>query len=271
MMCGVAAIVVVGAAAAVAPASAQSSADTSLVTIVHGLRGQLVDVSLDGTLLLPAFQPDRLTDPTPVSAGPHVVTLRPAGTATTEAPKLEQTVDVPAGKSLALVAHYNEDGSWGLAAFANNVAPTGSQGRVVFRNTAAVPAVDVQLNGSTVAPSLDQGAEHEEDLPAATYTVAVQAESQTTPLVPADDVAVAEGSANFLYLVGQGNDVTWLSQRVDGLQAAPTRVSTGDSGLLDGSRPVGDSTPWAIGAGLTLALLAGCVGLVATRRRTPMS
>ena len=42
-------------------ASAQTP--TAVVTVVHGLRGVVADIYIDNTLVLPAFQPERVTDP----------------------------------------------------------------------------------------------------------------------------------------------------------------------------------------------------------------
>ena len=63
------------------------------------------------------------------------------------------------GRSVSLVAYFQPDGSWGLTSFTNDLTPTGNAGRVVFRNTAAVPAVDVQVDGGPGATALSTGAE----------------------------------------------------------------------------------------------------------------
>ena len=67
------------------------------VRVVHGLRGLVADIYLDGTLVLPTFQPERSTDPLAIPAGDHLVEIRAAGAAATETPLLTQTVTVPGG------------------------------------------------------------------------------------------------------------------------------------------------------------------------------
>ena len=44
--------------------------------VVHGLRGLVADIYLDGTLVLPTFQPERSTDPLPIPAGDHLIEIR---------------------------------------------------------------------------------------------------------------------------------------------------------------------------------------------------
>ena len=79
------------------------------VRVVHGLRGLVADIYLDGTLVLPTFQPERSTDPLAIPAGDHLIEIRAAGAAATETPLLTQTVTVPAGFQGSLVAHLDAD------------------------------------------------------------------------------------------------------------------------------------------------------------------
>ena len=62
------------AVTATAPtASAQAPTEqVGTVRVVHGLRGLVADVYLDGNLALPTFQPERATDPIAIPAGEHV-------------------------------------------------------------------------------------------------------------------------------------------------------------------------------------------------------
>ena len=73
--------------------------------MVHGLRGLVADVYLDGNLALPTFQPERATDPIAIPAGEHLVEIRSAGAAASDTPLLTQSVTVPAGFSGSLIAH----------------------------------------------------------------------------------------------------------------------------------------------------------------------
>src|SRR5205085_1478076 len=102
----VAASVVVATAG---PASAQTPMGT--VTVVHGLRGVVADVYVDGQLALPTFQPDRVTDPIQVPAGSHHVEIRQAGDPATAPPAVTADVDVIAGGRQSIVAHLSSTGA----------------------------------------------------------------------------------------------------------------------------------------------------------------
>ena len=93
-----------------------------MVRVVHGLRGLVADIYLDGELVLPTFQPERSTDPLPIPAGDHVVEIRQAGAAASDTPLLTQTVTVPAGFQGSLVAHLDRDGKPVLTAYADDLS-----------------------------------------------------------------------------------------------------------------------------------------------------
>ena len=199
---------------------------TGSVRVVHGLRGLVADIYLDGTLVLPTFQPERSTDPLPIPAGDHLVEIRTAGAAAkTDTPLLTQTVTVPAGFSGSLVAHLGADGDPTLTAYADDLTtvPAG-QSRVVVRHSAAAGDVDVLLNDqaafAVVAPETEatqvvgagrlHGRRHA-DAPAATRWP-----RRRTSQYP-------DGTANFMYLIGSQADGTlgWAAVQVDDLQTAP--------------------------------------------------
>jgi hypothetical protein len=224
-----------------------------------------VDVYLDGKVLLPAFAPDRLTDPTPVPAGPHHVDLRPAGSPADSTPKASQDITVPAGQSLSVVAHFDQSGNWAMTVFSNDVTKLApGQGRVVFRNTSGVAPVSVQVNGAPAA-SLAEAAESSQVVAAATYAVLAKSGVDASTLVPSNNVPVADGSDTVLYLVGQGEDVTWLTQQISGLDTAPTAISTGNSGLA--GPPTNHDLPYVVlGATALGAILIGRSSLRLRRR-----
>ena len=263
------ALALVGTAAACAPAPAPAPAPSSgdsateaQVTVVHGLRGQLVDVYLDGKLLLDAFKPDRLTDPMSVPIGSHTVDLRPAGTPATDAPKATATADLTPGP-VSIVAHFAPGGGWTMSLFTNDVGTLGAgTGKVVFRNTAAVSPVAVSLSGASAVPPIDVGKEADETLPAASYAVKVGGADGAT-LLPDDDISVDAGKALILYLVGQGDNLTWLSQKVSGSAAAPAAVRAGNSGLLGAA----GANAWSGAALVVAGLVVAGSGVVTSRSR----
>ena len=127
---------------------------------MHGLRGLVADIYLDGTLVLPTFQPERSTDPLAIPAGDHLVEIRAAGAAATETPLLTQTVTVPAGFQGSLVAHLDADGNPTLTAYADDLtAVPAGESRVVVRHAAAADDVTVLLNEQPAFPVVAPKAE----------------------------------------------------------------------------------------------------------------
>ena len=57
------AVALVGTAGAGAPAAHAQDDSPGLIRVVHGIRGLVADIYLDGTLAWPTFQPERSTDP----------------------------------------------------------------------------------------------------------------------------------------------------------------------------------------------------------------
>lgn len=235
------------------PAAAQS--DTTTVTLVHGFRGLLADVYLDGDRILEGFKPARSTDPTELPAGEHKVEVREADAPADSEPVVEGTLDLPAGANLSAVVHPDADGNPTISVFDNDYdAPGGNQARAVVRHTAVAPAIKVKVGKSTVADALKPGEEGDGKLePGADEVTTVDAASSKRLLPPArinadPEVVVA------LYLIGSTDDESlgWLSQRLDTSEGTkPVGVPTGDSGLV----ATGLMPWWAAAAG-ALALLA---------------
>lgn len=252
-----------GAASAQDPAPA-----TATVTIVHGLRGELVDVYVDGTLTLEGFKPERTTDPLQVPAGDHLVELREGGSDVTDTPFATATLTVVAGTNVSVVAHLGADGKPTVSAFENDLgALEPGEARLVARNTAYVPPVSVLLDDAPVVDELESPEEYGVELAGKTYGVEVRGAPDAGVLVPRNEVVVPEGSATIMYLVGAQRDdsLIWIAQSIDGLAPPPLAVPTGNSGLA--SPAIGG--PSALDAALPAALLAaGALGVtVWTRRR----
>src|SRR3954470_18647882 len=109
-LCALTASAVLSLTMAVAiPVEAQT-AGTARVTVVHGIRGRVLDVYLDGALALKGFQPDRLTDVLTLPAGHHQVDLREPNTSPTSTPFTSGSVDLPVGSEGSVVAHLAADG-----------------------------------------------------------------------------------------------------------------------------------------------------------------
>ena len=215
----------------VVPMSA-SAQETGTVTLVHGVRGLVADIYLDGKVALQVFQPERTAGPLDLPAGAHPVEVRPAGAPATSAPLLSATLNVPAGSRQSAVVHLSPTGQPALTVYADDASaiPAG-QARVVLRHAAAAGPVDVQINQQVVAAALATKGQAAQQVAAGTYAVAVASGGRN--IVPANNVNFNAGTANFMYLVGSATDnsLVWLAQIVGGVGAAPFAVRSGEGGL----------------------------------------
>lgn len=261
--------IALSATALATTASAQAPSDQiGSVRVVHGLRGLVADVYLDGNLALPTFQPERATDPIAIPAGDHLVEIRSAGAAATDAPLLAQSVTVPGGFTGSLIAHLAADGTPTLTAFADDVtAVPAGQSRLVVRHTAAAGDVAVQLDDQATVPALAPDGEAASIVPAGSYKVSVTPAAGGAPLASPQDVAFAEGTATFMYLIGSQADGTlgWAAVEVRDLQTAPAMIQTGDGSSLGDGSGASSLATGAVLAGLVAALTGT---YVARSRRT---
>src|SRR6516164_6885691 len=162
-------------------ASAQTP--TAVVTVVHGLRGVVADIYIDNTLVLPAFQPERVTDPVAIPAGEHHVDIRVTGKPADAAPDVSADVDVQADARQSVVAHLNAAGAPTITAYLDDMSPVAAgETRAVVRHTAAAPAVDVGLNQTVVASGLTEPGSTTAVVPPATYEVSVWQAGTQSPL-----------------------------------------------------------------------------------------
>jgi hypothetical protein len=259
--------------AAVATSStghAQPEQTTGLVRVVHGLRGLVADVYLDGTLVLPTFRPERATDPLPIPAGDHLVEIRQAGAAATDEPLLTQEVTVPAGFRGSVVAHLDDDGNPKLTAFADDLSavPAG-QSRVVIRHAADAGPVTVLLNQEATFRRLASDTEAGGLVGAGAYEVAVTPARGGQPLAAPEQVQYPDGTANFMYLIGSQADGTlgWAAVRVRNLETAPTGIQTGDGSTEEAGQ--GGNIP--IGVLVVIPVAVGMATIWSrTRRQRPM-
>jgi hypothetical protein len=255
-----------GAATSWSTGHAQPEARTGLVRVVHGLRGLVADVYLDGDLALPTFRPERATDPLPILAGDHLVEIRQAGAAATDEPLLSQKVTVPGGFQGSLVAHLDGDGTPKLTAFADDLSavPAG-QSRLVVRHVAEARPVDVMIDGSTAFSALAPDGEAGDVTPAGAHEVAVTPAGGGQPLAAPERVDLDDGTANFMYLIGSQAEGTlgWAAVRIDDLQTAPTRIQTGDGSTE--RRSDGGGLP--VGLLVTATVAIGAVGIWSRSRR----
>jgi hypothetical protein len=234
------------------PAAAQP--DTTTVTLVHGFRGLLADVYLDGDRILEGFKPARSTDPTELPAGEHKVEVREADAAADSTPVVEGDLDLPAGANLSAVVHPDADGNPTISVFDNDFsAPEGDKARVVVRHTAVAPAINVTIGDATVADALEPGEESDGTVDPGADEVTAAAAGSSEQLLPPARIMADANVVVALYLIGSDDDdsLGWLSQRLDTNQGTtPLGVPTGNSGLV-ATNPI----PWWAWAAGALALL----------------
>lgn len=209
---------------------------TATVTVVHGLRGLLADVYLDGELILEGFTPERATDPTQLPVGDHDIKVVEADEGFDADPVVSGTLTLAAGTNWSVVVHLSETGEPTMTPFANDVATVGpGTGRLVVRHTAAAPAIDVAVDGNPLKTGLANPDQAAQDVAAKAYDISVSQAGGGEPLVPPSNMTLADGTAQLLYLIGSTEDdsLGWLVQTVTGLQTAPTGVPSGTDGLAE--------------------------------------
>jgi hypothetical protein len=195
-----------------------------ILTVVHGVPGLTVDVYLNGTLAIPGFAPDTITDQFLMAAGTYDIAIYAADSdpLATAPAIVAPGVVVPAGANATVVAHLDAGGMPTASVFLDDVSSIDSgNARVTVRHTANAPAVDVLAGGAVLLPNLANGGGAGADVPAGQYGVTLNAAGTTTQAYPASgavDVDLAEGANTVVYAVGTlGGDFKLLVDVVDGL------------------------------------------------------
>ena len=240
-----------------APASA---ADPASVTVVHGVRGLVADVRLDGKLVLSGFAPERVTDPLSVPAGRHRIQAWPSGADEDTEPVVDEVLTFEAGQQATAAIGLDGEGTPDVTLYDDEeLLPEDGDTALVVRGLAEADPVRVLAGDRTLAPSLTSASQGVARVDPGSYAVTVEAAEGGDTLVPSQDVPVAAGRAVVLYLVGSQSDDTlgWVAQTVrPNAAAAPNRVDTGSGPLRADGPP----------AALLLVLPAGALAALAARR-----
>jgi hypothetical protein len=252
--------------ALVAPGAAQAATPPATVVLVHGVRGLVADIYVDGRLALASFQPVRSTDPIQLPAGAHVVDVRSAGAAASATPILHTTVVLVGGVRQSAVVHLDSKGRPALTVYRDDVSkvPAG-QARLVVRHVAAAGPLRVLVDGRAAGATLTNTRQTEQLVAPGAHRLDVTGVGAATDLTPPQELTYPEGSATFMYLIGSQGDGTlgWAVVSIPGLQTPPTRIQTGDGSL---TAPAGSHR---LVVGGSLALAAMLLAVVAWR--TPRS
>ena len=213
---------------------AQAQPGNATVVVLHGLPAFTADVYVNGELTLDGFEPITATDPLELPAGRYHIEIREVGAPADSQPALERRVRVKAGGNYSIIAHLTPDGQRTLSVFANEtsrVAP--GESRLVVRSVATAPPLDVEANGEAILEGVAGLEAAEAELPAGRYSLAFLTSQGAEPVLPAQDLRLAEGAAYFLYVVGSADDGTLdlMVQSVAGLASAPGGIQTGSGGM----------------------------------------
>jgi hypothetical protein len=251
------------AALTAAPAIAGAQSDAT-ITLLHGIPGATVDVVVDGSVVIPGFEPGQTQDLSPFAGQTLInVEVRAAGTETVVIGPIA-SFPVPASGNYTVVAHLDAEGAPTITPFENDVSavPAG-QGRLVVRHAAAAPAVDIVLGEARPVTNLANGGEQALVLPAGTVSGAEIAPTGGDPIAPVPSVDVRAGTSLIVYAVGslEENTFTFLTQTITGLGGAPGQVDTGNSPLSSDSTSAG----LLVAAAAALAVLAA--GALVVRRQ----
>lgn len=263
------AIVVAGAAALLVTGLPAPTAAAGIgeVTLVHGVRGLVADITVDGERVLEAFQPERLAGPLPLAAGPHQVEVRATGAASGSPPLLRGTIEVIDGARRSAAVHLNAAGAPAISVFDDDAAsvPPG-RARIVVRHVAATPGLRVTVDDASPR-DLTSGNGTAFDVAAGTHVVAVR-DATSAALLPPRELTFAEGTSMALYLVGaaDANNLAWLAEVLPTAAAAPSAVRSGNSPLQpQGSSPA--TTTMVLAAGLLVIAICVPTGAVVRTHR----
>jgi hypothetical protein len=210
-----------------------TAADTSQVYVVHGIPATPVDVYVNGSLTLTAFQPEDVQGPLDLPAGSYRVQIfaatdGPSESAPASGAVIDKTLDVPGGASLSLIAHLDASGAPVLTAFANDGTEVGAgMARVSVRHTAAAPAVDIYVDGAKAVSALSNPDEAVAEIPAGSHTVEVKAAGTDTTVIGPATLDFAEGTNTLVFAIGslEAKTLGVVTQVLDVATGAATTTS----------------------------------------------
>ncbi|MBK7621667.1 MAG: DUF4397 domain-containing protein [Kineosporiaceae bacterium] len=244
------------------------AASTGDVFVVHGLVGSPADVVVDGHTVAAAAAPKTIVGPLHLAAGPHVLTLKNAGTSV-----VTGSFTVKAGESIDVVAHRSADAARSavITVFGNDlraIAP--GKSRLVVSHVAAAPPVDIRDNGKVIFRNVANGESLTVENKAMDCLIDMVPTATSGPVI-LDPVTVTlqPGTLVRLYAIGDATagttDAVLHVMRL-GLVGSkrPGVVRTGDGGQA-ADTVIGGTSPatWAL-----LAAFTAFAGLVLLNRRS---
>jgi hypothetical protein len=259
-----AAAVAVAAPLALVPIGTAQAAEDAQVSVLHGIPGLTVDVYVNGDLTLDDFKPGDLAGPLALPADTYSVEITDKNDKKTVLLG-PADVAVESGGNYTIVAYLDAKGDPAVKPFENDISTVApGEARVTVRHVAAAPAVDVEADGSVLAPKLSNGDEAVADVPTGDYDVAI-VPAAGGKAVWSKNVDLAEGVNTIAYAWGSLEDDTFAVavQTIDGLHSAPGAVQAGEAGLAAET----GTSPWLVAAlvGSVVVGSAAAVRLVQAR------
>ncbi|HEX3811266.1 MAG TPA: DUF4397 domain-containing protein [Mycobacteriales bacterium] len=249
-------------------ANAAPAAATGQVTIVHGVRGLLADVWVDGKQALSSFSPERVTDPITLPAGTHEVDIRQHGMPADSKPVVSGRLKVDPGSHLSVAAGLKADGSPVLEQFDDNalrplLGHTATGSAVVVRNLAETPNVRALIDKTTINVPTSPGG-IAQAVRVGPHTLSLSSSVDASSVLPSEQVVTQSGRATVLYLIGSADNASlgWLAETVQpGVTAQkaaipPKKIESGNSGLASAD----DERASLSGSGLNESAIAGIIG-----------
>jgi hypothetical protein len=202
----------------------QTITSTGTVTVIHGVPGLTVDVYINGSKTLAAFEPWTVTDPLQLPEGNYNIVIVPKG-GNPANPAISGSAFLPAGANVSIIAHLTAAGSPTLTVFVNDVSSLKSgTGRLTVRHTAQAPAVDLRLyRGETtdkmlgVFTNLTNPNQITSDLRPGDYTVTLTPTGTSTVVYGPITFGLNPKRSTIFYAVGSISDGSFriLTQKIN--------------------------------------------------------
>ena len=235
--------------------SAQSEPDAE-ITLFHAIPGVDVDVFVDDELVISDFSPGESEDLSDF-AGDVIQNLevRVADSDDVVIGPIDEFA-VPSTRDWTVVAGHDENGVPSLTPFENDVSPTADgEGRLTVRHVAAVPAVDVVLDGDALIKDAANKASASIDVPAGEIAGAQLVFPTGEPSIDVPTVEVVAGENLVVYGAGSLDDFVFFTQVDEVGTAAPADeqpaaavTSDEDADPAAGAEPATDAAPTDDGA-----------------------
>lgn len=233
------------------------AASTTQVVVVHGLRGLVADVQVDGKQVLQSFAPARVTDPLVLPVGKHHIVVSRDSNGQPGPAVLDTTVALPATLTTAAVGLSGTDNP-SLFTYPDSTGqPAPGQSVLVVRNIAGGPSVSAKVSGAVAQP-LPNGGQVSIGSSPGTTTVEVRDPKGQALLAP-QSLPLAAGNITTLYLTGsqRAGTLAWLATSRPASTISLRVVPTGDGSVFgQPTRAISGELPLLVGALFSAAVLA---------------